>query len=129
MARLAGVDLPNDKRVEIALTYIYGIGRPSATGIVAGESMAPGNASAPDGEIPGHSRGGLTIEIDLLAGLRCRVLARVASAGHRREGLAFNKLRGFRAVATRFDKRELVCRDTIDVAAIRIWLRDPPLDP
>ncbi|RPI99801.1 MAG: 30S ribosomal protein S13, partial [Deltaproteobacteria bacterium] len=29
MARIAGVDLPRDKRVEIALTYIYGIGRPS----------------------------------------------------------------------------------------------------
>ena len=27
MARISGVDLPNDKRVEIALTYIYGIGR------------------------------------------------------------------------------------------------------
>ncbi len=30
MARIAGVDLPKDKRVEIALTYIYGIGRPSS---------------------------------------------------------------------------------------------------
>ncbi len=27
MARLAGVDIPRDKRVEIALTYIYGVGR------------------------------------------------------------------------------------------------------
>lgn len=30
MARLAGVDIPRDKRVEIALTYIYGVGRTSA---------------------------------------------------------------------------------------------------
>jgi small subunit ribosomal protein S13 len=30
MARIAGVDIPNDKRVVIALTYIYGIGRPTA---------------------------------------------------------------------------------------------------
>lgn len=30
MARIAGVDIPNDKRVEIALTYIYGIGRTTA---------------------------------------------------------------------------------------------------
>ena len=30
MARIAGVDLPRDKRVEIGLTYIYGIGRTSA---------------------------------------------------------------------------------------------------
>ena len=30
MARIAGIDLPKNKRVEIALTYIYGIGRPTA---------------------------------------------------------------------------------------------------
>lgn len=30
MARIVGVDLPRDKRVEVALTYIYGVGRPSA---------------------------------------------------------------------------------------------------
>lgn len=35
MARIAGVDLPRDKRVEIALTYIFGIGRPSALKILA----------------------------------------------------------------------------------------------
>jgi len=34
MARIAGVDLPRDKRVEIALTYIYGIGRPSSNRIL-----------------------------------------------------------------------------------------------
>ncbi len=37
----------------------------------------------------------------------------------------FNKLRGTRAVATRYDKRDFVYRGTIDVASIRIWLRDP----
>ena len=35
MARISGVDLPRDKRVEIGLTYVYGIGRPSATKILA----------------------------------------------------------------------------------------------
>ena len=39
---------------------------------------------------------------------------------------AFNRLRGYRAVATRYDKREFVYRGTIDVASIGIWLRDPP---
>jgi transposase len=43
-----------------------------------------------------------------------------------------NKLRGHRAVAMRTDKRDYVYRGTIDVASIRIWLRDPvrpdPLD-
>ncbi len=34
MARIAGIDLPKDKRIEIALTYIYGIGRTSATKIL-----------------------------------------------------------------------------------------------
>jgi len=36
-----------------------------------------------------------------------------------------NKLRGTRAVATRYDKREYVYQGTIDVASIRIWLRHP----
>ena len=36
-----------------------------------------------------------------------------------------NKLKGHRAVATRYDKRDYVYRGTIDVASIRIWLRDP----
>lgn len=38
---------------------------------------------------------------------------------------AINKLRQHRAVAPRYDKRDFVWRGTIDVAAIRIWLRDP----
>ena len=37
----------------------------------------------------------------------------------------FSKLKQFRAVATRYDKRELMYQGTIDVASIRIWLRDP----
>ena len=35
MARIAGVDLPREKRVEIGLTYIYGIGRKTANDILA----------------------------------------------------------------------------------------------
>lgn len=41
MARIAGVDLPNEKRVEIALTYIFGIGRTSATRILKDSSINP----------------------------------------------------------------------------------------
>jgi transposase len=37
----------------------------------------------------------------------------------------FSKLKQFRAVATRYDKREHIYQGTIDVASIRIWLRDP----
>jgi len=35
MARIEGVDLPRDKRIEIALTYIYGVGRPTSQKILA----------------------------------------------------------------------------------------------
>ena len=41
MARIAGVDLPRDKRIEIGLTYIYGIGRKSATDIIAATGVNP----------------------------------------------------------------------------------------
>jgi small subunit ribosomal protein S13 len=42
VARIAGVDLPRDKRVEIALTYIYGVGRTKAQQIVKGARVAEG---------------------------------------------------------------------------------------
>ncbi len=41
----------------------------------------------------------------------------------------FSKLKQFRAVATRYDKRERIYQGTIDVASISIWLRDPVHDP
>ena len=41
MARIAGIDLPREKRIEIALTYIYGIGRTSANKILAEAGVNP----------------------------------------------------------------------------------------
>lgn len=41
MARIAGIDLPKEKRVEIGLTYIYGIGRPTADKILAETKVNP----------------------------------------------------------------------------------------
>ena len=41
MARISGVDLPRDKRVEIALTYIYGIGPKTAGDIIAATGVDP----------------------------------------------------------------------------------------
>ena len=41
MARISGVDLPRDKRVEIALTYIFGIGRKTASDIIAATGVDP----------------------------------------------------------------------------------------
>ena len=41
MARIAGVDLPKEKRIEIGLTYVYGIGRKSANDILAKAGVNP----------------------------------------------------------------------------------------
>jgi small subunit ribosomal protein S13 len=41
MARIEGVDLPRDKRVEVALTYLYGIGRPTSKQLVAKSGVNP----------------------------------------------------------------------------------------
>lgn len=41
MARIAGVDLPKEKRVEIALTYVFGIGRKTAENILAATGVNP----------------------------------------------------------------------------------------
>ena len=41
MARIAGLDLPKDKRIEIGLTYIYGIGRKSAQDLLAQTGINP----------------------------------------------------------------------------------------
>jgi small subunit ribosomal protein S13 len=42
LARIAGIDLPRNKRVEIALTYIFGIGRSSATRLLREAKVEPG---------------------------------------------------------------------------------------
>jgi small subunit ribosomal protein S13 len=41
MARIAGIDLPRDKRVEIALTYIYGIGTPTSQRLLTDTGISP----------------------------------------------------------------------------------------
>jgi transposase len=40
-------------------------------------------------------------------------------------GRCLGKLKQFRAVATRYDKRQFMYQGTVDLASIRIWLRDP----
>ena len=45
MARIAGVDLPRNKRVEIALTYIYGIGKATATRVLEKAQVSPDKRS------------------------------------------------------------------------------------
>ena len=46
MARIAGIDLPRNKRIEIALTYIYGIGRTSASRVLKEAGVDPGTKTA-----------------------------------------------------------------------------------
>jgi small subunit ribosomal protein S13 len=41
MARISGVDIPREKRLEISLTYIYGIGKPTAQKIIAAAALDP----------------------------------------------------------------------------------------
>ena len=53
MARIAGVDLPKNKRMEVALTYIYGIGRPTSRKILiqAGVSLETNSDKLSDDEV------------------------------------------------------------------------------
>ncbi|MCK7508633.1 MAG: 30S ribosomal protein S13 [Desulfobacterales bacterium] len=59
MARIAGVDLPKNKRMEIALTYIYGIGRSKSREILERGRRRPRTrrrTSSTDAEVDGHPR-------------------------------------------------------------------------
>jgi small subunit ribosomal protein S13 len=53
LARIAGIDLPRNKRIEIALTYIFGIGRSTATRVLREAKVDPGTKTSDlnDGEI------------------------------------------------------------------------------
>jgi small subunit ribosomal protein S13 len=46
LARIAGIDLPRNKRIEIALTYIFGIGRSTAARVLAEAKVDPGTKTA-----------------------------------------------------------------------------------
>lgn len=61
MARIAGVDLPKNKRIEIALTYIYGIGRTTAKNILAATNI---DASTRTDKLTESEVGKLREEID-----------------------------------------------------------------
>jgi small subunit ribosomal protein S13 len=66
MARIAGVDLPRNKRMEVALTYIYGIGRPSARKILgeAGVDLNKKSDAVSDDEL---------VKIRQIIDARCKV--------------------------------------------------------
>ena len=70
MARIAGVDLPRDKRIEIGLTYIFGIGRKTAQNILAATGVNPDVGvkdltEEDEGKIRDYIDHNLTVEGDL----------------------------------------------------------------
>ena len=65
MARIAGVDIPRDKRVEIALTYIYGIGRTTSKQILEATQISP------DVRVRDLDENQKLLEIHLIAWLFC----------------------------------------------------------
>lgn len=69
MARIEGVDLPRDKRVEIALTYIYGVGRPTSRRVLATTGVNPDtrvrDLTEADLQKLRDALGGMTLEGDL----------------------------------------------------------------
>ena len=70
MARIAGVDIPRDKRVEVALTYVYGVGRTRAKQTLQATGIDP-NTRVKDLtdeqllELRGHIEGAYKVESDL----------------------------------------------------------------
>lgn len=70
MARIAGVDLPKEKRIEIALTYVFGIGRKTAENILAATGVNPDTrvknlTEEDEGKIRDFIDHNLTVEGDL----------------------------------------------------------------
>lgn len=69
MARIEGVDLPRDKRIEVALTYIYGVGRPTSRRVLAQTGVNPDtrvrDLTEADLQILRDALNGMTLEGDL----------------------------------------------------------------
>ena len=78
MARIAGIDLPREKRIEIGLTYIYGIGQKTARDILAATGVNPDirvkDLSEDDaGKLREYIDGNLMVEGDLRRGLALNI--------------------------------------------------------
>ena len=87
MARIAGVDLPREKRIEVGLTYVYGIGQSTADEILAGTGINPDtrvkDLSAEDEAkirdyidknniiVEGDLRGNVALDIKRLTEIQC----------------------------------------------------------
>ena len=71
MARISGVDLPREKRVEIGLTYIYGIGRASAARILAEAEVNPDTRVKDCQVVEGDLRREIAMNIKRLQEIGC----------------------------------------------------------
>lgn len=100
MARISGIDLPKEKRIDIALSYLYGVGRPLASKIVAEAQIEPSTRvkNLTEGEINKISTLIQTREIKVEGDLRREVQANV------RRLMEISSYRGFR------HRRNLPCR-------------------
>ena len=119
MARIAGVNLPNQKRLEIGLTYIYGIGQPSARQICAALGLDP-NEKVRDltddevNKLRGYIDSDLQVEGDLRRE-RSQAIKRLSEIGcyrgvrHRR-GLPVNGQRSKTNARTRKGPKKTVGR-------------------
>ena len=119
MARIAGVNLPNQKRLEIGLTYIYGIGQSTAQKICAALELDP-NEEVKDltddeiNKLRGHIDGELQVEGDLRRE-RSQAIKRLSEIGcyrgirHRR-GLPVNGQRTKTNARTRKGPKKTVGR-------------------
>ena len=71
MARIAGVDLPKDKRIEIGLTYVYGIGRTSAKKILEMTGINPDTRVKNLTDVEGDLRRQTALDIKRLTEIGC----------------------------------------------------------
>ena len=71
MARIAGVDIPRNKRVEIALTYIYGIGKPTSQKILTEEEVNKIRAIVETIKVEGDLRKEVRLSIKRLMDIKC----------------------------------------------------------
>ncbi len=119
MARIAGVNLPNQKRLEIGLTYIYGIGQPTARQVCAQLGLSPDTKvrDLTDDEVTrlrSHIDGELQVEGDLRRE-RSQAIKRLSEIGsyrgirHRR-GLPVNGQRTKTNARTRKGPKKTVGR-------------------
>ena len=88
MARIVGVDLPNEKRIEIGLTYIYGIGRVTANKILEATGINPDTrvrdlSEAETGKIREYIDKNLVVEGDLKREVGMNIKALCALTSYR----------------------------------------------